>query len=67
MGLKKVFLTYFDDVQVVPPGQSRDPNPHVIADVKLERVEVTLLGRGFGVAALQWGLGILASESDDYL
>ncbi|WP_434385460.1 hypothetical protein [Melittangium boletus] len=66
--LKKAFSTYFDDVQVVSPDQSRaQKKPHVVVDVKIERVEVTILGGGLGSAALNWGMGMRASESKDYL
>jgi hypothetical protein len=73
--LKKAFSAYFDDVQVVSVGQPLGQSPHVVADVKIDRIEAIRTGqRNNGilvvysaVTSMTWGLGLRPSESDEYL
>jgi hypothetical protein len=73
--LRRVFLNYFQDVQVVAAGDPTPPEPHIVIDVKVDRVEVLvtqrtqdgILTRSSGYASMTWGLAIRASEAPDYL
>ena len=73
--LKQAMLTYFNDVQVVSVGAPMSTEPHAVADVRLDRVEVLVTGRrtsgmvvtSAGSSALSWGFGLRLSEADEYL
>ncbi len=73
--LRRVLNNYFAQVEVVAPGAVPANKPHVVVDVKLERVEVLQTSRRqdgivthtAGAAMLTWGLGMRASDEDEYL
>lgn len=73
--LKRAFENYFRNVQVVSPGTPLGNAPHVVIDVKLDRIEVIQTARRksgvvtyhAGAASLTWGLGVRPSESSEYL
>jgi hypothetical protein len=73
--LKRALGTYFDDVQVVSKGQPLGPAPHVVVDVKIDRVEVGVsfqvetrrLVASSGIAVLTWAMALRPSEGTEYL
>lgn len=73
--LKQALSTYFADVQVVSPGQPMAGTPHVVVDVKLDRVEVVITSTAYlksqtirsGSAVLTWGIGLRPSEGKEYM
>lgn len=73
--VRRALSNYFAQVEVVAPGAVPANKPHVVVDVKLERVEVLqtsrrqdgILTHTAGAAMLTWGLGLRASEEDEYL
>ncbi|MBK7861088.1 MAG: hypothetical protein IPJ65_21260 [Archangiaceae bacterium] len=72
--LKKAFEAFFAKVQVVAPEQV-GTEPAVIADVKLDRIEVLVAGSRpdgiltvyAGASAVTWGFAIRPSEAHEYL
>ncbi len=72
--LKKAFKAFFTNVRVVPPN-GVGGEPSVVADVKLDRVEVLVGGsrpNGIltmytGAAAVTWAFALRPSEASDYL
>jgi hypothetical protein len=73
--LKKAFENYFRKVIVVSPGDPMPTEPHVVIDVKIDRVEVVITKKtqsgamvtSRGYAAMTWSLGMRPSESKEYL
>lgn len=73
--LKKAFSAFFDDVRVMAPGEAGAPQTCVVADVKIDRVEVLVAGsrpdgvltQYAGSAAITWGFALRPSEASDYL
>jgi len=73
--LKRALTPYFADVQVVSPGQTLGPRPHVIVDVRIDRVEIGITSRvetdsyvnRSGSASLTWAIAVRTSESSEYL
>jgi hypothetical protein len=68
--IHRAFSNYFQKVEVVAPGHDFGSEPHVVIEVKLERVEVrsqVLGGVSRGYAAMTWGMGIRLSGDEEYL
>lgn len=81
--LRKALGTFFSRVEIVPGAQAIPAGPHVVVDVKLDRVEVVVTNtrtqgpgtyngpvtvtQNRGVAVLTWGLALRPSEAGEYL
>lgn len=67
--LKDALGNYFAKVEVVKAGTPLPSDPHVIADVKVDRLQLhsTPVGRlVYTVIEMTWGLGLRPSESAEY-
>ncbi len=67
--LKIALEHYFSSVTVVGTGQALPSTPHVVADVKIDRIKVTALPRGmltYQIIQMTWGFGLRPSDKADY-
>lgn len=67
--LKDALGNYFAKVEVVKAGTPLPSEPHVVADVKVDRVQLhsTPVGRlVYTVIEMTWGLGLRPSENAEY-
>ena len=73
--LQKVFRNYFREVIVVDHGSAMPEQPHVVIDIKIDRIEERVTQRirtsnmisNTGYIAMTWSLAIRPSESGEYL
>jgi hypothetical protein len=67
--LKAAFGSYFSRVEVVQAGAPMPSEPHVVADVKVDRVQLHSVPAGgltYVIIEMTWGLGLRPSESKEY-
>jgi hypothetical protein len=67
--LKAAFGSYFSRVEVVQAGAPMPSEPHVVADVKVDRVQLHSVPAGgltYVIIEMTWGVGIRPSESKEY-
>jgi hypothetical protein len=73
--LARALGNYFDSVRVVDASEPRPAEPHVVVDLKLDRINFVRTGVSqtgvmtytSGTYVLTWALALRASEQDDYL
>ncbi len=68
--LKKAMETYFTTVTVLAPGAPLPEGPHMVADVKVDRVQLSPIDVGgltYNVMEMQWGFAVRPSGADAYL
>mgnify|MGYP004398298105 FL=1 len=68
--LRTALAPYFQRILVVDSPPLDEPDPHFVADVRLDGIEMRPHGRlGYAqdVLQMQWGFAIRPSEADDYL
>lgn len=68
--LKKSMENYFSTVTVLAPGAPMPDGPHLMADVKIDRVQLRPIDMGgltYNVMEMQWGFALRASDADSYL
>ena len=67
--LRDALASYFDKVDVVPSGTPMPSEPHVVGDVKIDRVQLHSVPAGgltYTIIEMTWGLGLRPSEAADY-
>ncbi|MBK8011589.1 MAG: hypothetical protein IPK13_09570 [Deltaproteobacteria bacterium] len=64
--LKSAFQNYFALVDVVP-STTRAPRTGLDVEIRLDRVEIVVVGGGMGYAEMTWSLGIKETQGSDYL
>lgn len=67
--LKAAFASYFSRVEVVQAGAPMPTEPHVVADVKVDRVQLHSIPAGrlmYVVIEMTWGVGLRPSEASEY-
>lgn len=67
--LKEAMGNYFSRVEVVTAGSPLPSEPHVIGDVKVDRVQLhstPVGGLVYTVIEMTWGMGLRPSESKEY-
>jgi hypothetical protein len=68
--VKKAMDTYFTSVVVLGPSDPRPDGPHLVADVKVDRVQfrpIVAGGLTYNVIEMQWGYAIRFADADEYL
>lgn len=64
--LKRAFENYFSWVEAVPLGKKSD-QAGLEVDVRIDRVEIVVVGGGMGFAEMTWSLGMRQTGSNEYL
>jgi hypothetical protein len=67
--LREALANYFDKVEVVSAGTPMPSEPHVVGDVKIDRVQlhsVPVGGLTYTIIEMTWGLGLRPGEAQDY-
>lgn len=67
--LKDAMGNYFSRVEVVRPGEPLPSEPHVVADIKVDRVQLHSVPVGrltYTIIEMTWGMGLRPSESAEY-
>lgn len=67
--LRDALANYFDKVEVVSAGNPMPSEPHVVGDVKIDRVQlhgVPVGGLTYTIIEMTWGIGLRPSEAQDY-
>ncbi len=67
--LKEAMGNYFSRVEVVTAGTALPSEPHVVGDVKVDRVQLhstPVGGLVYTVIEMTWGMGLRPSESKEY-
>ena len=67
--LRDALASYFDKVEVVAAGAPMPSEPHVVGDVKVDRVQLHAVPAGgltYTIIEMTWGLGLRPSEAADY-
>ncbi len=64
--LKRAFENYFSWVEAVPLGKKSD-KAGLEVDVRIDRVEIVVVGGGMGFAEMTWSLGMRQTGSNEYL
>lgn len=67
--LKAAMGNYFSRVEVVKAGDPLPSEPHVVGDVKVDRVQLHSVPTGrlvYTVIEMTWGLGLRPSEAKEY-
>ena len=67
--LKDAMGAYFSRVEVVKAGDPMPSEPHVVADVKVDRVQLRSIPAGrlvYTLIEMTWGMGLRPSESPEY-
>jgi hypothetical protein len=67
--LKAAFGAYFSRVEVVQAGAPMPSEPHVVADVKVDRVQLHSVPAGglmYVIIEMTWGVGLRPSEAKEY-
>ena len=64
--LASALANYFEKVEVVAPGYAPPPQPHMVADVKVDSARSQVTGE-FAFGVLTWGVALRPSEMDEYL
>ena len=68
--LKSSMENYFSTVTVLAPGDAMPDGPHLVADVKIDRVQLRPIETGgltYNVMQMQWGFAVRAAGAEDYL
>ncbi len=68
--LAKAMGTWFDTVKVQGPAEALPDGPHLVADVKIDRVQFRPIQAGgltYNVIEMQWGFALRFAGADDYL
>lgn len=67
--LKEALGNYFARVEVITAGTPLPSEPHVVADVKIDRLQLHTLpvgGLSYVIIEMTWGIGLRPSEAKEY-
>lgn len=68
--VKKTMEAYFAQVEIISSARELPETPHIIADVKVDRVRVNdrVVGHlTYAIIEMNWGFALRPNESDDYI
>lgn len=67
--LKNAMGNYFSRVEVVKKGDPMPSEPHVVGDVKVDRLQLHTVpagGLAYTIIEMTWGMGLRLSEASEY-